>query len=98
MEKLFDECEDEFCESFGVYDGNSKPLTLNFDVRIMFEYFLAFSQQMIFFPSMMMRKTLGIGQIVSDGNTLIKSMQKLRDWQHRLLDGKDRRANKRETE
>lgn len=21
LEKLFDECEDEFCETFGVYDG-----------------------------------------------------------------------------
>lgn len=36
MEKLFDECEDEFCESFGVYDGKSKPLILNFDFRIVF--------------------------------------------------------------
>lgn len=21
LDKLFDECEDEFCETFGVYDG-----------------------------------------------------------------------------
>lgn len=42
------------------------------------------------------RKTLGIGQIVSEENTLIKSMLKL--GQHRLLDGKKRKANKRETE
>lgn len=34
MEKLFDECEDEFCESFGVYDGKSKPSIPNFDFRI----------------------------------------------------------------
>ncbi len=24
LEKLFDECEDEFCETFGVYDGTFK--------------------------------------------------------------------------
>lgn len=24
LEKLFGECEDEFCETFGVYDGNFK--------------------------------------------------------------------------
>jgi len=24
MEKLFGECEDEFCETFGVYDGKLK--------------------------------------------------------------------------
>lgn len=39
---------------------------------------------------------MGIGQIVSEENTLIKSMLKL--GQHRLLDGKKRKANKRETE
>lgn len=27
MDKVFDECMDEFSESFGVYDGKSKPLT-----------------------------------------------------------------------
>lgn len=27
MDKVFDECMDEFSESFGVYDGKAKPLT-----------------------------------------------------------------------
>lgn len=34
MDKVFGECLDEFCESFGVYDGKSKPLILNFDSSI----------------------------------------------------------------
>lgn len=29
LEKLFDECEDEFCETFGVYDGTVNKLILN---------------------------------------------------------------------
>lgn len=46
---------------------------------------------------MKMRKTLGIGQIVSEENIIIKRTQKLRDKQHILLDGPKRKANKRET-
>ena len=26
LEKLFGECEDEFCETFGVYDGKCIPM------------------------------------------------------------------------
>lgn len=55
------------------------------------------SQQMIFFLLMMTRKTLGIGLIVSEKNILIKSMPKLRDWQRRLLDGKEGKANEKES-
>lgn len=47
---------------------------------------------------MKMRKTLGIGQIVSEENTLINSVLKLRDGQHFLLEENKRKANKRETE
>lgn len=53
---------------------------------------------MTFFPSMTMKKTLGIGRIVSERNILLKSTQKLRDGRRPLLDGKARKANGSETE
>lgn len=99
MEKLFDECEDEFYESFGVYDGKFKTCSLMLTFILIFSsnYTAAFvSQRMIFFPLMMMKKILGTGLIVSEESILIKSMQKLNDWRHHLLGGKRGRVNKRE--
>lgn len=52
---------------------------------------------MIFFLLMTMTKTLGTGLIVSEESILIKSMQKLNDWQRHLLGGKRGRVNKRES-
>lgn len=95
MDKVFGECLDEFCESFGVYDGKSKPLNLNFIPALHFN-FLCFSQRTIFFPSTTMKKTSGIGQIVSGRNISVKKMLKLRDGRRHLLDGRDRNAKKRE--
>lgn len=53
---------------------------------------------MIIFASMKMRKTLGIGQMLSEGSIIVKSMPKLKDWQRLVPGGKGRKANKRETE
>lgn len=59
---------------------------------------LCFSQRMIFFPSTTMKKTSGIGRIVSERNIFIKKMPKLRGGRRHLLEGKDRNAKKREPE
>lgn len=56
-----------------------------------------FSQLMIIFLSMTTRKTSGTGPIGSEENILIKSMLKLRDWQRRLLDTREGKANRRES-
>lgn len=55
------------------------------------------SQLMIFFLSMTMRKTTVTGLTALEKSISIKSTLKLRDWQRRLLDGKEKRPNKSES-
>lgn len=99
QEKLFGECEDEFCETFGVYDGKFEPhtKTLSFSLSVspVSNVAVFASQQMIFFLLMTMRKTLGTGPIVLEENISIKRMPKLKDLQRHLRDGKRRRRVKK---
>ena len=53
-----------------------------------------FSQLMISFLLMTTRKISGTGQVVLGENISIKRMLKLKDWQRRLQNGKERRVNK----
>lgn len=99
LEKLFGECEDEFYESFGVYDGKFQTYSLIYNCVLLCpldESTAVFVLQlMIFFPLMTTRKTLETGLIVLGKSISIKSMLKPKDWQHHLQAGKGERVNKK---
>lgn len=98
IEKLFDECEDEFYESYGVYDGKLISCAQFYIVSSHeINPSVLLSQRMTTFLLMRRRRTLRTGRIASEESILLKNTPKLRDWPRHLLGGRKGKAKRRET-
>lgn len=104
IKKMMDECEDEFYESFGVYDGKTPcmhlfSLFLFICSRFLYSYpFDVTILPILFVPQMMTiclmtRRTLQTGQNASEESTLQRSTLMLRDRALHLLGGRKVKVN-----